>query len=134
MLIFKQRRIGGAVNPHQDSTFLFTDPPSCIGLWTALQVSLSIWFGSVFSHCSDLLLNIHTFIHLGCARFIVSIVHPTGCNVREWLPVGRSRLALDPCAQALCTQPEWKRYHLPARARRARSVHRWWCAHRNEGR
>ena len=37
MLIFKQRRIGGPVKPHQDSTFLFTDPPSCVGLWTALQ-------------------------------------------------------------------------------------------------
>jgi phytanoyl-CoA hydroxylase len=37
MLIFKQRRIGGPVNPHQDSTFLYTDPPSCVGLWTALH-------------------------------------------------------------------------------------------------
>lgn len=23
--------------PHQDSTFLYTDPPSCIGLWLALE-------------------------------------------------------------------------------------------------
>ena len=42
MLIFKQRRIGGPVGAHQDSTFLFTDPPSCVGLWTALQARHSI--------------------------------------------------------------------------------------------
>jgi ectoine hydroxylase-related dioxygenase (phytanoyl-CoA dioxygenase family) len=23
--------------PHQDSTFLYTDPPSCVGLWLALE-------------------------------------------------------------------------------------------------
>ena len=44
MLIFKQRRIGGPVGAHQDSTFLFTDPPSCVGLWTALQVQHCRYF------------------------------------------------------------------------------------------
>ncbi|KAI0232252.1 hypothetical protein L0F63_005567, partial [Massospora cicadina] len=33
MLIFKQPRIGGAVPPHQDSTFLYTEPHSAIGFW-----------------------------------------------------------------------------------------------------
>ena len=37
MYIFKQPRIGGEVTPHQDSCFLRTDPPSCIGLWLALE-------------------------------------------------------------------------------------------------
>eukprot|EP00879_Flechtneria_rotunda_P007875 GHRR01008251.1.p1 GENE.GHRR01008251.1~~GHRR01008251.1.p1 ORF type:complete len:333 (+),score=97.86 GHRR01008251.1:181-1179(+) len=37
MYIFKQPNIGGEVTPHQDSTFLITDPPSCIGLWLALE-------------------------------------------------------------------------------------------------
>ena len=38
MYIFKQARIGGAVNSHQDSTFLFTEPyQSCLGLWLALD-------------------------------------------------------------------------------------------------
>lgn len=36
MYIFKNARIGGAVTPHQDSTFLYTDPPSCVGAWWAL--------------------------------------------------------------------------------------------------
>ena len=37
MYIFKQPGIGGYVAPHQDSTFLYTEPMSCCGLWIALQ-------------------------------------------------------------------------------------------------
>lgn len=37
MYIFKQPRIGGEVGWHQDSTFLYTEPPSVTGLWFALE-------------------------------------------------------------------------------------------------
>lgn len=37
MYIFKQPNIGGEVTCHQDSTFLFTEPMSVIGLWFALE-------------------------------------------------------------------------------------------------
>ncbi|KAL1920054.1 uncharacterized protein VTP21DRAFT_1200 [Calcarisporiella thermophila] len=37
MLIFKQPRIGGVVPPHQDSTFLYTEPLSATGFWFALE-------------------------------------------------------------------------------------------------
>ncbi|CAA6664890.1 unnamed protein product [Spirodela intermedia] len=37
MYIFKQPGIGGEVVPHQDNSFLFTEPPSCLGLWLALE-------------------------------------------------------------------------------------------------
>ena len=37
MVICKQRDIGGAVPPHQDSTFLYTRPPSAVGFWYALE-------------------------------------------------------------------------------------------------
>jgi len=37
MYIFKQPQIGGEVMPHQDHTFLWTDPPSVLGLWFALE-------------------------------------------------------------------------------------------------
>lgn len=37
MLIFKQPGIGGEVVPHQDSTFLATEPPSVVGMWLALE-------------------------------------------------------------------------------------------------
>lgn len=37
MVICKQPEIGGAVPPHQDSTFLYTDPPSAVGWWYALE-------------------------------------------------------------------------------------------------
>eukprot|EP00243_Klebsormidium_subtile_P004073 TRINITY_DN17848_c0_g1_i1.p1 TRINITY_DN17848_c0_g1~~TRINITY_DN17848_c0_g1_i1.p1 ORF type:complete len:290 (-),score=42.38 TRINITY_DN17848_c0_g1_i1:330-1199(-) len=37
MYIFKQPGIGGEVVPHQDNTFLYTDPPSVVAFWVALE-------------------------------------------------------------------------------------------------
>jgi phytanoyl-CoA hydroxylase len=37
MYIFKQPRIGGEVNCHQDATFLYTEPLRLVGLWFALE-------------------------------------------------------------------------------------------------
>lgn len=37
MYIFKQPGIGGEVVPHQDNSFLYTEPTTCTGLWLALQ-------------------------------------------------------------------------------------------------
>ena len=37
MLIFKHARIGGVVDIHQDASFLYTKPDSCIGFWFALE-------------------------------------------------------------------------------------------------
>lgn len=37
MYIFKQPRIGGKVDAHQDSTFLYTDPASVTGFWFAVE-------------------------------------------------------------------------------------------------
>lgn len=37
MVICKQPEIGGAVPPHQDSTFLYTNLPSAVGFWIALE-------------------------------------------------------------------------------------------------
>ncbi len=37
MYIFKQPHVGGEVTPHTDHTFLWTDPPSVMGLWFALE-------------------------------------------------------------------------------------------------
>ena len=37
MYIFKQPGIGGEVTCHQDSTFLYTEPMSVVGLWFALE-------------------------------------------------------------------------------------------------
>ena len=37
MYIFKPPHIGGEVHCHQDSTFLYTDPESCVGFWVALE-------------------------------------------------------------------------------------------------
>ncbi|MBU3714271.1 MAG: phytanoyl-CoA dioxygenase family protein [Ferruginibacter sp.] len=37
MLILKHAKIGGIVDVHQDSSFLYTEPESCIGFWFALE-------------------------------------------------------------------------------------------------
>jgi len=37
MYIFKHPGIGGEVLCHQDSTYLWTEPASCIGIWVALE-------------------------------------------------------------------------------------------------
>ena len=37
MVICKQPFIGGEVNTHQDSTFLYTEPETCVGFWIALE-------------------------------------------------------------------------------------------------
>ncbi|EME46087.1 hypothetical protein DOTSEDRAFT_70170 [Dothistroma septosporum NZE10] len=37
MVICKQPEIGGRVPPHQDSVFLYTEPPSAVGFWYALE-------------------------------------------------------------------------------------------------
>lgn len=37
MVITKQTHIGGEVPEHNDSTFLYTDPPTALGFWIALE-------------------------------------------------------------------------------------------------
>ena len=37
MYIFKPPRIGGEVVCHQDSTYIYTEPESCVGFWFALE-------------------------------------------------------------------------------------------------
>lgn len=37
MTILKPPEIGGAVFPHDDSTFLYTEPKSAVGLWLPLE-------------------------------------------------------------------------------------------------
>jgi phytanoyl-CoA hydroxylase len=37
MMIFKHAKIGGKVDVHQDASFLYTEPQSCVGFWFALE-------------------------------------------------------------------------------------------------
>jgi phytanoyl-CoA hydroxylase len=37
MYIFKPPKIGGEVVCHQDSTYIYTEPESCVGFWFALE-------------------------------------------------------------------------------------------------
>lgn len=42
MYIFKQPGIGGEVVPHQDNSFLYTEPATCTGLWLALEDATTV--------------------------------------------------------------------------------------------
>jgi phytanoyl-CoA hydroxylase len=42
MYIFKPPGIGGEVVCHQDSTFIYTEPESCIGLWFAIDDATTV--------------------------------------------------------------------------------------------
>lgn len=59
MFIFKQPGIGGEVVPHQDSTFLTTDPASVIGLWLALE-DATIENGCLFALPGSHRTGVHT--------------------------------------------------------------------------
>ena len=37
MFIFKSARTGGVVTPHQDSSFVQTNPATCVGTWVSLE-------------------------------------------------------------------------------------------------
>lgn len=37
IFVFQQPGIGGEVVPHQDNSFLITEPATCTGLWLALE-------------------------------------------------------------------------------------------------
>jgi ectoine hydroxylase-related dioxygenase (phytanoyl-CoA dioxygenase family) len=59
MIICKQPRIGGVVPVHNDSTFLYTDPPSAVGCWVALEACtaengclVSLLYG--IAHCVEM--------------------------------------------------------------------------------
>ena len=70
--IFKQPGIGGKVVAHQDSTFIYTDPHSCMGFWMALEdatVENGCLMAIPGSHSAD----------LGSRRFIRN---PDGLSTR----------------------------------------------------
>ena len=47
MYIFKPPRIGGEVVCHQDSTYIYTEPESCIGFWFALEDATVEWIDAI---------------------------------------------------------------------------------------
>lgn len=49
MYIFKNPRIGGRVGCHQDSSFLYTTPKTCLGLWIALDDATIVRFSIYIS-------------------------------------------------------------------------------------
>ena len=53
---------GAEVIPHQDSSYLYTDPPSVVGLWLALQDA------TIENGCLHCLPGSHTVCPAGCMK------------------------------------------------------------------
>ncbi|KAH0542325.1 hypothetical protein FGG08_003262 [Glutinoglossum americanum] len=85
MVICKQPEIGGRVPPHQDSTFLFTDPPSAVGFWYALEDA------TAENGCLSFLAGSHLWKGVG-KRFVRV---PEGGTGYEKLPQPRFPKGLD---------------------------------------
>ncbi len=84
MYIFKQPHIGGEVACHQDSTFLYTDPPSTVGFWFALE-DATVDNGAMWAlpggHRAGLKAR---FVRAGADRVRTDVLDPT-----PWPPVSR---------------------------------------------
>ena len=84
MYIFKQPHIGGEVVCHQDSTFLYTDPPSVVGFWFALE-DATIENGAMWALPGGHRAGIKArFVRAGDDRVRTHVVDPT-----PWPPFGR---------------------------------------------
>jgi phytanoyl-CoA hydroxylase len=77
MYIFKQPHIGGEVACHQDSTFLYTDPPSTVGFWFALEEA-TVGNGAMWAlpggHRAGLRAR---FVRVGADRVKTDVLDPT---------------------------------------------------------
>lgn len=62
MYIFKHAKIGGKVDIHQDSTFLYTEPDSCIGFWFALEEA-TVENGCLWAKPGGHLTSLHERFH-----------------------------------------------------------------------
>jgi phytanoyl-CoA hydroxylase len=71
MYIFKQPGIGGEVVPHQDNTFLYSEPLSCVGLWVALEDATvengCLWVLPKSHKCLNLLSSPENCIKMACS-------------------------------------------------------------------
>jgi phytanoyl-CoA hydroxylase len=84
MYIFKQPHIGGEVSCHQDSTFLYTDPPSVVGLWFALE-DATLDNGAMWALRGGHRAGIKArFVRTGADRVRTDVLDPT-----PWPPVSR---------------------------------------------
>lgn len=80
MVICKQPEIGGAVPPHQDSTFLYTNPPSAVGFWYALEDA------TLENGCLSFLPGSHK---VGRLSPLSDLPFIDTANVQKWAPISK---------------------------------------------
>lgn len=98
MVITKQTHIGGEVPEHNDSTFLYTNPPSALGFWIALEKCTATNGALSFLPGSHLTTPItKRFVRLGENKGtgMVPLTVPTGDQAPP--EAHRGEYALEPC-------------------------------------
>ena len=119
MYIFKQPKIGGEVTCHQDSTFLYTEPDSVIGLWFALE-DATVENGCMWTIPGGHKVGLKSrFLRAGrSTRFEVYDASPWPVDELIPLEVGKGALiVLNGCL------PHLSRANLSARSRHAYTLH-----------
>jgi hypothetical protein len=108
MYIAKQPHVGGEVTPHQDSTFIYTTPETCVAFWWPVEAATvansciwvipvridsmsSVLFWFVFSLLCLLFVSVLTFVWFASSFLflliyrarIKSLSRPECCEVRR---------------------------------------------------
>jgi len=119
MIIFKPPRIGGEVACHTDHTFLWTDPPSVIGLWFALD-DATVDNGCLWVLPSGHTKPVRSRSRLTASGTVTEVLDPTPYDMKQLVPVEVKAGTLVAFSGLL---PHWSAPNKSTTARRAYTLH-----------
>lgn len=119
MVIFKPPRIGGEVACHTDHTFLWTDPPSVIGLWFALD-DATVDNGCLWVLPSGHNQPVRSRSRLTAAGTVTEVFDPAPYDMQQLIPVEVKAGTLVAFSGLL---PHWSAPNTSTTARRAYTLH-----------
>ncbi len=120
MYIFKHAKIGGVVDVHQDSTFLYTQPDSCIGFWFALEdatISNGCLWAKPGGHITPLRERFHRNNNGGTA---MEKLDPTPIAMEDMTPL---QVKKGTCIVLHGLLPHYSLPNTSGRSRQAYSIH-----------
>eukprot|EP00388_Colpodella_angusta_P019904 GDKJ01049726.1.p1 GENE.GDKJ01049726.1~~GDKJ01049726.1.p1 ORF type:complete len:314 (+),score=86.87 GDKJ01049726.1:1-942(+) len=86
MYIFKSPHVGGEVTPHQDTTFIQTNPHTCIGTWVGLEDATKE-NGCLWVVPGSHLLGVHRYFNLNEEGTACSFVGEAKYDITNAVPV-----------------------------------------------
>ncbi len=119
MYIFKQPRIGGEVNLHQDATFLYTEPISVRGFWFALE-DATVDNGCMWALPGGHRLGLKERYHVEDGAAVFEEVDPVEWDAAALVPLEAPRGTLVVIHGLL---PHWSGPNRSDRSRHAYTVH-----------